>query len=508
MALQSLSFEPRIEAGAPLVAAPPRRQAKLFALPRARPKILFATSEISDFVQTGGLGAVSASLPRALRASCDVRVVLPGYAQVLANARPLQVVERLPGYAGLPPCSIAAGATPDGLALLVVLCDELYARDGGPYADADGRDYSDNDVRFARLSLAVAEIAARGAGGWTPDVAHLNDWPTALAAGYRQWRGAGAPCLLTIHNLAHLGQFPAERLGALGIPDEAFGLDGVEFHGRVSFLKAGLAYSSHVTTVSETYAQEIVAPARGCGLDGLLALRAGQGRLSGVINGIEEAWDPRADRNCPYQFDPPRWKSRYADFVRGALGLSLARAPLFAFIARFAHQKGVDLLIEAAEEIVARGGQLVAVGEGEREAELRDLSRRWPDAVAVRAPFDPGMARAVFAGADFLLMPSRYEPCGLSQMYAQKFGALPIAHRTGGIAETVFDGKTGLLFEAPERQALEEAIARAFALYQTPREFSAMRRAAMTLDFSWSRSATRYVELYLELSGRAAANVE
>ncbi|MDE3175391.1 MAG: glycogen synthase GlgA [Pseudomonadota bacterium] len=504
MALQSLSFEPRIESRRAAVAAPARPSAQLFALPRARPKVLFATSEIADFVQTGGLGAVSASLPRALRASCDVRVILPGYAQVLAKAPPLQVVERLPGLAGLPPCSIAAGATPDGLALLVVLCDELYCRDGGPYADARGVDYADNDVRFARLSLAAAEIAARGAGGWTPDLVHLNDWPTALAAGYLAWRGAATPSLLTIHNLAHLGQFPAGRLGALAIPGEAFGLDGVEFHGQVSFLKAGLAFSRHVSTVSETYAREIVAPERGCGLDGLLALRAGQGRLSGVINGVEEEWDPRADRNCPYQFDPTRWKGRYADFVRGAFGLSLARAPLFAFVARFAHQKGVDLVIEAAEGLVARGGQIVAVGEGEAEAALRDLSRRWPDAAAVRAPFDAGMARAVFAGADFLLMPSRYEPCGLSQMYAQKFGALPIAHRTGGIAETVFDGRTGLLFDAPERLALEGAIARAFALYQNSREFSAMRRAAMALDFSWGRSAARYVELYRGLSGAGA----
>ncbi len=505
MALQSLSFEPPIEAEDKAVAAPARPSAKVFALPRAKPKILFATSEISDFVQTGGLGAVSASLPRALRASCDMRVVLPGYPQVLARTPSLQVIEQLPGHAGLPPCSIAAGATADGLALLVVLCDELYRRDGGPYADAAARDYADNDVRFARLSLAVAEIAARGAGGWTPDVVHLNDWPTALAAGYLTWRGAATPSVLTIHNLAHQGLFPAERLGALGIPDAAFGLEGVEFHGKVSFLKAGLAYSSHVTTVSETYAKEIVAPARGCGLDGLLALRAEQSRLSGVINGIEDEWDPRADRSCPYQFDPPRWKGRYADFVRGALGLSLARAPLFAFVARFAHQKGVDLLIEAAEGVVARGGQLVVVGEGEAEAELRALTRRWPEAVAVRTPFDARLARAVFAGADFLLMPSRYEPCGLSQMYAQKFGALPIAHRTGGIAETVFDGKTGLLFEAPDRKSLEAAIARAFALYQSPREFSAMRRAAMALDFGWSRSAKRYAELYRELNGRAGA---
>ena len=232
-----------------------------------------------------------------------------------------------------------------------------------------------------------------------------------------------------------------------------------------------------------------------------------KGRLSGVVNGLEPDWDPRADRNCPYGFDPQRWKGRYADFVRGAFGLSLARAPLFAFVARFVHQKGVDLVIEAVERIVAAGGQIVVIGEGEREAEraFLELGRRFPDAVGVRVGFEPAeAARAIFAGADFLLMPSRYEPCGLSQMYAQKFGALPIAHRTGGLAETVFDGKTGLLFAPADGAALGAAVARALALYQNPREFSAMRRAAMALDFGWRRSAQAYAELYRSLGARDA----
>jgi starch synthase len=206
-------------------------------------------------------------------------------------------------------------------------------------------------------------------------------------------------------------------------------------------------------------------------------------------------------------FDVQRWKGRYADFVRGSFGLSLARAPLFAFVARYVHQKGVDLVIEAAERIVAEGAQIVAVGEGDRATEraLESLSRRFPHAVGVRVGFEAGLARAIFAGGDFLLMPSRYEPCGLSQMYAQKFGALPIAHRTGGLAETIVDGATGLLFAPAEGPALAEAVSRALALYQNPREFAAMRRAAMALDFSWRRSALRYGDLYRELALSAAA---
>lgn len=498
MALQSLAYE----ATGVAPASAGRPPARVLPLSRARPKILFATSEIADFVQTGGLAAVSASLPRALKSACDARVVLPGYRSVLAKAPQLTLVESLPGHAGLPPCAVATCTLADGLIVYVVLCDELYARDGAPYADADGREYADNDIRFARLSLAVAEIAERGAGSWRPDVVHLNDWPTALAAGYLAWRGVETPALLTIHNLAHQGQFAAERRGALGIPESAFGIDGVEFYGRLSFLKAGIVYARHVTTVSETYAGEILSREHGCGLEGLLAKRAQEGRLSGVVNGLEADWDPRADSNCPYGFDPQRWKGRYADFVRGMFGLSLARAPLFAFVARFVHQKGVDLVLEAAARIVEQGGQIVAVGEGEREAEraFLDLARRFPDAVGVRVGFEAAVARAIFAGADFLLMPSRYEPCGLSQMYAQKFGALPIAHRTGGLAETIFDGRTGLLFGPADGQALDAAVARALTLYRNPREFSAMRRAAMALDFGWRRSAERYADVYRRLA--------
>jgi starch synthase len=504
MAFQSLAREAPIGSALAGPAAAPA--ARILAFSRARPKILFATSEIADFVQTGGLALVSASLPRALRPACDARVVLPGYASVLAKAPSLTAVAELPAFAGLPPCGVAKTTLGDGLVAYVVLNDALYARDGTPYADAGGREFPDNDVRFARLSLAVAEIAAHAADGWRPDVVHLNDWPTALTAGYLGWRGVGTPALLTIHNLAHQGLFPAARREALGIPEQAFGIDGVEFYGRISFLKAGISYARHVTTVSETYAREIVAPQHGCGLDGLLARRADEGRLSGVLNGLDPDWDPRADRNCPYAFDPPRWKGRYADYVRGCFGLALSRAPLFAFVARFARQKGVDLVIAAVERIVAAGAQIVAIGEGERAAEraFAELSRRFPDAVGVRVGFEPGLARAIFAAADFLLMPSRYEPCGLSQMYAQKFGALPVAHRTGGLAETVFDGKTGLLFAPAEAAAFDEALTRALALHQNPREFSAMRRAAMALDFGWRRSAAAYGDLYRDI-GRAPA---
>ncbi len=473
----------------------------------ARPKALFVTAESGDFLQAGGLGDVSAALPRALARECDARVLLPAYRAALKHVAAIDIVAHLPGAGAIPPCSIGRQTLPGGLIVYLVLCSELYDRDGSPYADANSYPFADNAIRFARLSLAAAELAERGVDGWRPDVLHLNDWPTALAAGYLHWRGASTPTLLSIHNLAHQGQFDAGQLDALAIPTSSFCLDGVEFYGRISFLKAGLVYASHTTTVSQTYAEEIVTPEFGCGLNGVIAERAREGRLSAIRNGVDESWNPRTDERCPYRFDPQRWKARYADFVRGVFRLSLAGSPLFVFVARLAHQKGVDLVLEASETIAERGGQVVIVGRGEPEAEraAAALAARRPGAVGVRIGFDPSEARAVFAAADFLLMPSRFEPCGLSQMYAQRFGALPIAHRTGGLAETIEDGRTGFLFDRPDAHSFGQAINAAFALYASPREFHAMRGAAMAKDFGWGEAASAYGALYRKLREEAQA---
>jgi starch synthase len=496
---------------APFEAPPPtaRVSARIYPLAKRRLNTLFVTSELSDFVQVGGLGAVSASLPRALGATCDVRILIPGFRQVLAKAPSREVIAELPGARAIPPCSIAVTKLADGLTVYIVLCEELYEREGSPYANGAGVEYRDNDIRFARLGLAAAELAERGGAGWRPDLLHLNDWPTALAAGYLHWRRVDTPSLLTIHNLAHQGQFDASRISALAIPPDAFNIRGVEFFGRISFLKAGLNYAAHVNTVSSAYAEEITRPEFGCGLDGMLRERAAEGRLTGIVNGIDKSWDPRADKRCPYLFDPQRWKGRYADFIRGAFGLSLSRAPLFAFVSRLVHQKGVDLVLQAGEFIAERGGQIVVIGHGEPDAEhaLRALGRRYPDAVGVRIGFDPEEARALFAGGDFLLMPSRFEPCGLSQMYAQRLGAIPIAHRTGGLGETIHHGKTGLLFERADAASFNAAISKAFELYQAPKEFQQMRRAAMALDFDWRGSAERYDALYREIDARRRSSV-
>jgi starch synthase len=464
-------------------------------------RTLFVTTEISDFVKVGGLGDVSAALPRALRGRCDVRVLIPGYREILQSCPQLPIVGHLEGLADIPPCDIAQIRTADDLVVYVLLAPTLYDRDGSPYGRPQQGDWRDNDVRFARLALAAADMAAgRAQMQWRPELLHLNDWPTALAAGYVKWRGLATPSLLTIHNLAYQGLFPPSCLQRLGIPQEAFQIDGIEFHGKVSFLKAGIVFATEITTVSPTYAQEITTTEFGCGLDGLLRLRAGEGRLTGIINGIDDSWDPsRGDRIAsPFDAQDQRGKDRNAERVRAAFGLALSRGPLFAVVSRLVHQKGLDLIIGAAETVVRAGGQIAIMGQGEAEVErqLGALARRHAGEIALKVGFDEKEARCMFAGSDFLLMPSRFEPCGLSQMYAQRFGSLPIARRTGGLADSIQDGLTGFLFRTVSVESCQEAIGRALNVFGNADIFPAMRRLAMARNFSWSGSALSYENIY------------
>lgn len=464
-----------------------------------RHRVLYATPEIADYVKSGGLGEVSATLPRALMARCDVRVLIPGYRQVLARHAAIEVVGELPGSGAIPACKLGRVTGKGGLVIYILLCPALFDRPGTPYGDETGREFPDNDIRFARLSLAAADMAAGlGDRDWRPDFLHLNDWPTALAPAYARFRGIDVPSLLTIHNLAYQGVFGRERLEALAIPQEAYDINGVEFYGKVSFLKAGLFYASHITTVSETYAREITRPELGCGLHGLLQQRAREGRLTGILNGIEAGWDPHCEVKAAGVSDSNAWKDHNAGMVRGAMGLEASKGPLFAIISRLVHQKGVDLAIEAAEDIVRHGGQLVVTGRGEARFEqaMRGLASRHPGHVGVRIGFDQAEARRMYAGSDFLLMPSRFEPCGLSQMYAQRFGSLPIAHRTGGLADTVDDGATGFLFSEMSVASLRNAIARAFDTFGCHVRLSRMRQRAMARSFDWTQSAKSYAAAY------------
>jgi starch synthase len=464
-------------------------------------RILFATPEISDFVRVGGLAAVSAALPRALRRSADIRVVIPGYSEVLARVEDLTIVGRCPAFAALPDFEIGFGRASDGLPYYVVVCPSLFERIGSPYGDDRGQDWSDNDIRFATFSFAAAQIA-RGLGdpSWSADLVHANDWQCALIPGYLEWSHSRLPTLFTIHNLAYQGVFDRSALHRLGIPDACFHIDGVEFHDRLSFIKAGLVYASHLTTVSQTYAREITTPEFGCGLQGILKKRADNHELSGILNGIDESWDPRTCSSLTRTFGAGDWEERAhnGDSIREQFGLAVSRGPLFALVARLIHQKGVDLVLESAQTIVDAGGQIIVSGKGEPRFEkaLLQAQERAPHSIAVKIGFDEEEAKRIFAGSDFTLMPSRFEPCGLSQMYAQRFGSLPIGHRTGGLAETIVDGETGFLFGKPSNEGLLGGLCRAFSAFGMRDRLDQMRRAAMAQAFGWADSAKAYAALY------------
>jgi starch synthase len=464
-------------------------------------RVLFVTPEIDDFVRVGGLAAVSAALPRALRAWSDVRILLPGYRQVVSQFAAIEVVGHCPALGEMPACSLGLAATKDGMPVYVLLCPQLYDRPGNPYGDAAGRDWPDNDIRFGRFASAAAQLAAGLLDkNWSADLVHANDWQSALVPAYLAWNGSPIPTILTIHNLAYQGLFPKESLRRIGAPAESFHIDGLEFYDKLSFLKGGIIYASHLTTVSETYAREITTPELGCGLEGLLQQRSDAEQLTGILNGIDESWDPRVCSQLTRQFGAGDWEAKRAnaDQVRRQFGMALSRGPMFGLVARLVHQKGVDLVLSAADSIVSAGGQIVVIGQGETEIEdaLLAANRRRPDAIGVAIGFNDGEARRVFAGSDFTLMPSRFEPCGLSQMYAQRFGSLPIGHQTGGLAETIDDGETGFLFSQPSTESLLGGISRAFAAFGATDRLNSMRQRAMSKSFSWNISAACYSALY------------
>ena len=489
----SVAFDPsRTNCRSPLAASP-------LSPPQLRanaPRVLFVTPEMGDFIKVGGLGDVSASLPRAMREIADVRVLLPGYPAVFSAGLVFETVGDMPATAALPAWKLLRGRASDGLVIYVAECPSMFAREGTPYGPHAGADFADNGQRFARLSLCAAEIAAGEADpGWRPTILHANDWPTAMSLAYARWKNAGIKGIFTIHNLAYQGLFDPGQLEPLAIPGAAYDVNGLEFHGKISFVKAGIFYASHVTTVSETYAHEITTKAMGCGLHGLLSDRADEGRLTGILNGLDEDWrDPQAGMSLM------KWKKLHADEIRRKFRLSASSGPLFSIISRLVHQKGIDLSLQAAETIVENGGQLVVTGRGDPQFEksIEQLAARHKGAVAAHIGFDESEARRIFAASDFLLMPSRFEPCGLSQMYAQKSGALPIAFRTGGLADTIEHGRSGFLFSRCTSAALSRTVAKAMDMFKSERPaIQRMRRYATTRRYEWTSSARNYLELYM-----------
>jgi starch synthase len=487
-------------------------------------RIAFITPEAQPFSKTGGLGDVAGALPWALaHLGADVTLISPYYAGVSRGTRALEVALKLRkprrsiAYAGADHALGWRVGEHEGVRL--VFCDHgAYFNRPGLYLGADGVDYPDNAERFSYFQRSALEWMLDSA--WTPDVLHVHDWqaalvPLLLRTLYADTPPAGARTLLTIHNMGYQGVFPADWLADSGLGWEHFHIEGLEYHGKVSWLKGGIVYADRVNTVSPSYAREILTPEQGMGLDGVLS--AHRDKLCGILNGIDAAdWDPATDAALPAPFSKEklRGKSVCKAALQDELGLAPSRkALLIGMIARFDRQKGVTLALDALPPLLGGKLQFVLLGSGDaalEEAALR-LALEHPESAAVRVGFDAGLARRIYAGCDALLMPSLYEPCGLNQMYAQRYGAVPIVHATGGLRDTVRDATkkrlakgraTGFAFAEFEARALRRGLKRALKLHGGDRRaWRKLMRACMKLDNSWEHSAKLYLQLMQELVG-------
>ena len=480
-------------------------------------RVLHIASELYPLIKTGGLADVLGALPPALAAlGVDTRVLVPGYPPVTAAVRDGKAVwtDRFlfgGGEARLRLVKAKGVEVP----IYVLDCPGHYDRPGNPYLDFDGKDWADNEQRFGALSWMAARLGQGLDPGWRPDIVHAHDWQGGLAPAYLALNGGPRPrTILTIHNLAYQGLFPYEAVERLGLPAEAFRYDRLEFHGQLGFLKAGLSYADRITTVSRTYAKEIQGPEQGCGLDALLRHRAGD--LVGIVNGVDYGvWNPATDPNLPKPFsaDDLAGKAASKAALQAAMGLPEAPdAPLIGVVSRLNVHKGLDLMLAALPTLIRAGGQLVLLGSGDAdlEAGFQAMARKAPDSVAVRIGYDEALSHLIQGGSDIIGVPSRSEPCGLTQLYALRYGALPLVRRAGGLADTVVDATaaaidkgraTGFVFKAASAAALSRAIGRACDLYADRETWAGLQQTAMVQDFGWPAAARNYQALYRDMLG-------
>jgi starch synthase len=483
--------------------------------------VLHVAAEMYPLLKTGGLADVAGALPPAqTQLGTNARVILPAFPSVVAGLTQIEPVADLGPAFGIGNVKLERGVLePHGIVVYLIRADAFYDRPGNPYLDSSHNPYHDNERRFALLGWAASRVALGADTTWKPAVLHAHDWHAGLAPAYLRAheRATGVPhvpSVMTVHNLAYQGIFPASSFGILRLPADYFSIDGAEFYGHVSFLKAGLFYADRITTVSPTYAREIQGQVQGAGLDGLLRTRSHD--ISGILNGVDrEVWNPATDTaiDTCYTAAKPAGKVKCKAALQERMGL--AREPdalLFGIVSRLTEQKGIDLLLSGIPDIVQRGGQLVVLGTGDPalESGLKKAALAHPHAVAVELGFDETLSHSIIAGSDVVMVPSRFEPCGLTQLYALAYGSLPLVHRVGGLADTVVDASlenladeiaTGFVFESFSRPAFVAAIRRAFALKQRRLEWKAVMKHAMTQDFGWEASALRYIEVYRELVG-------
>jgi starch synthase len=484
------------------------------------PRVLSVASEAFPLIKTGGLADVVGALPGALAPlGIEIRTLVPGYAPIMDSLAGAKIVHRWPEFFSGPATLISAEVA--GLALLILDAPHLYRRAGGPYQDAAGKDWPDSAERFAALAFAAAQVGDGALDDDRVDVVHAHDWQAALAPVYlrfaRSGRAVGKPpaTILTVHNLAFQGQFPATLLEKLRLPAEAFTIEGVEYYGNIGFLKGGLALADHITTVSPTYALEIQGSAMGMGLDGLLRHRSHA--LTGILNGIDtDVWNPATDPHLAARYDGSHIDDRRLNktAVRRHFGLSDDESgPLVAVVSRLTWQKGMDLLLAALPRLLAEGGQLALLGAGDAvlQSEFAAAANRHPGRVGVVFGYHEGLSHLIQGGADVILVPSRFEPCGLTQLYGLRYGTVPVVARVGGLADTIIDANdaamgtsvaTGFQFTPVTSDALEAALARAARAYRNKATWRSLQERGMTTDVGWGRPARLYAELYHALADR------
>lgn len=477
-------------------------------------KVLSVASEAVPLIKTGGLADVVGALPSALSPhGVELTTFLPGFPAVLKKLSRPRSIHRWDDLLG-EKARLLAGKI-DGHPLLVLDAPTFFQRDGGPYGDSAGRDWSDNWRRFAAFGRAAADIAGGAVKGRRFDLVHAHDWQAAMALAYLRFAplpgGRAVPSVMTIHNMAFQGFTSADKFPALGLPPEAWSLDGVEYHGGVGFLKAGLEAASAITTVSPTYAREIRTSEFGMGLEGLIVSRGE--RVTGIVNGIDTGqWNPEADPSITARFGVKSLAKRQVNkrALEAEFGLQSGDGPLFVVISRLTWQKGMDVLLEAIDHLVGIGGRLALLGSGDKAMEngFHAAAMRHPGKVAVRVGYNEDLSHRMQAGGDAILIPSRFEPCGLTQLYGLAYGCVPVVARTGGLADTVIDANlaalmggaaTGVQFDGVNYSSLADAISRAVTLYQQGEVWRSIQRAGMKTDFSWTRSGKAYADLYASL---------
>lgn len=476
--------------------------------------VLSVASEAVPLVKTGGLADVVGALPAAVAPhGVTMTTLLPGYPAVLGAIGKAKTVHVWDSLLGMPARLLAPRDRP--FPLLVLDAPPLFGGEGGPYADAAGRDWADNWHRFAALGRAAADLAGGAVRALRFDLLHAHDWQAAMAPAYLRFAPVGGrrvPAVMTIHNIAFQGHFAAGVFDRLDLPPQAFAIDGVEYHGGVGFLKAGMEAAAAITTVSPTYAREIRLPAFGMGLDGLVRSRGD--RVRGILNGIDTAqWNPAGDPALPVRFSLRTLTKRAANIraLEAEFGLEQGDGPLFVVISRLTWQKGMDVLLDVLDHLVGLGGRLALLGSGDKamEGAFHAAAARHPGRISVRIGYDEALSHRMQAGGDAILVPSRFEPCGLTQLYGLAYGCVPVVARTGGLADTVVDANlaalasgaaTGIQFNAVTWDDLADAIGRTIALFRDREAWRSVQRAGMRSDFSWTRSGAAYAALYRELT--------